>query len=523
MSKKDADKQKPKEEQKSTKKENKKKQQCEEACAELEEKLKSHPLTGKTIRLISESVPAAVRDKLVKVTGALEEAGKIEFVRWQHESLSGRVSFSELVLPGGKWTQPFSDQVANLARFTSQEKAEICRGQSDLVTIQNGDLQDGPELGVAWAELFMRARQSSKNANSLDFVKFWHPQEACWVVDETVNDFEPDKLLEYLQFFKKELVSIKSQPKEKALLLIPVHSSHPPHWSLLAIERKAQTVTELFISAEEIAKREMDRWAVRYYDSLDNVSAELYKRIWHTLQVVKVAMELPAVPAWRTGDDVEDHMTLWGAAVAGPEGPVITANLPRQVDGWSCGLWQLKYGESELRRFLGEEPRAVKAPSPGFATEIARVNKIVQNMQKFLSKEKIKREQQLAKEAAMAAKQAVKEAAAAAAAAAAKAAKQPPGKAPAEPAPGQIGEPPVPAAPPPVPPPPAEQQVVHDASSSSSSGGTAVVAQHVITGGQIAGCSRCNLTVGCLSCVGWKAARHFRKKDKEVQEQEQPQ
>ena len=36
----------------------------------------------------------------------------------------------------------------------------------------------------------------------------------------------------------------------------------------------------------------------------------------------------------------------------------------------------------------------------------------------------------------------------------------------------------------------------------------------VISGSQKAGCSRCgHATVGCLSCVGWKAARHFRRKD----------
>jgi len=39
----------------------------------------------------------------------------------------------------------------------------------------------------------------------------------------------------------------------------------------------------------------------------------------------------------------------------------------------------------------------------------------------------------------------------------------------------------------------------------------------VISGSQKAGCSRCGgATVGCLSCVGWKAARHFRLKEYEL-------
>ena len=39
----------------------------------------------------------------------------------------------------------------------------------------------------------------------------------------------------------------------------------------------------------------------------------------------------------------------------------------------------------------------------------------------------------------------------------------------------------------------------------------------VISGSRKAGCSRCGYaTVGCLSCVGWKAARHFRRKEYEA-------
>ena len=39
----------------------------------------------------------------------------------------------------------------------------------------------------------------------------------------------------------------------------------------------------------------------------------------------------------------------------------------------------------------------------------------------------------------------------------------------------------------------------------------------VISGSQKAGCGRCGYaTVGCLSCVGWKAARHFRRKEYEA-------
>ena len=52
--------------------------------------------------------------------------------------------------------------------------------------------------------------------------------------------------------------------------------------------------------------------------------------------------------------------------------------------------------------------------------------------------------------------------------------------------------------------------------SKTSEGASASLPQPgpVITGGQKAGCARCDYAeVGCLSCCGWKAARYFRKQE----------
>lgn len=96
----------------------------------------------------------------------------------------------------------------------------------------------------------------------------------------------------------------------KTLLLVPIHSSAPQHWTLLSLSKAGS-------SKEEQPE-------VQYFDTL-KMQPETAKAAASTvLQVLQTETELP-----------------------------VPCNRFHQSDGFSCGLWCLQYMERQAREFLG--------------------------------------------------------------------------------------------------------------------------------------------------------------------------
>ena len=273
---------------------------------------------------------------------------------------------------------------------------------------------------------------------------------------------------EFLYRFSRQVADFREARKnEPVLVLVPMNSLIPSHWSLLVLERQRKAVFPANPTEEEVALAEKARWSIRYYDSKPTISVDMYSRIHQAVKLVSLAFKLEKAMEWAPADEeaesnLREYQECYGSVEREP-GKVKYANVPRQTDGWSCGFWTLLYAEKELREWVGEEPRAVRSVSKDFVCEIAKYNKVLQHMQGYLARMKKKREME---KAAKALKKAHDEKAKAAA-----------------------------------------------EKSKPSEEALAGLPQpgEIVTGSQQAGCSRCSYhRVGCLSCVGWKAARYFR-------------
>ena len=103
------------------------------------------------------------------------------------------------------------------------------------------------------------------------------------------------------------------QADSKSLLLVPIHSAGPNHWSLLALRKTGKTGSST------------DEAEIQYFDSL-KVQAETAKEA--------------ASKVLQTCFQAEKQLPA----------PI---NRFHQADGFSCGLWCLQYMERQVREFLG--------------------------------------------------------------------------------------------------------------------------------------------------------------------------
>jgi hypothetical protein len=427
-----------------------------------------------------------VLDKIVSITGVeTNDKGEVKYVRWWESSkgFGGRAYLHELAFQDQKYTKPFSENTINLVRLSDIQKREICGSDNYLELQESGSFAEGPEMSVIFAELLLRAKTSLSEERVSQIVA-WPPQEVGWTLDMSIEAEDSGSGVppeEYLASLRTQTARFVQADRNKpVLVLVPMNAQDPPHWSLLVLERKAKTVFPLEQTEEEAAQAETDRWQIRYYDSRDVISVDMYRRVHQAVKLVSLAFGLSKHLQWSSADEkAEQNLLDYGATGTSSKvspGSVLLANRPRQRDGWSCGFWTLLFMEAELRRFLGEEPRALRKTSPNWEAEIRKHNKLIQNLQGFLQREKKKRDLAEQKKLLQAAhnKMLAKD----------KAEKE--GKVDAEqdedlPEPGEV-----------------------------------------ITGGQSAGCSKCGgAKVGCLACVGWKAARYFRKAAKKEAAEEE--
>ena len=316
-----------------------------------------------------------------------DDKGHVQYIRWWigSKNLAGRARLEEVALQDQRYVKPFSQNSANLARLRDEERREICEGENtDLEILQSGSFAEGPEMSVIFGELMLRAKTTSPEAVRLSQVVLWTPQEAGWSLDMSIEAERTESGVpqeEFLRQFRKQTEQLRGARKnDAALVLVPLNSLHPPHWSLVALERKEKKVFPLEETEDEAALAEQKRWSIRYYDSRDTVTVDMYMRIHQTVKLVSLGFELQKAMEWCGGDQqAEQHLQKYEATHVSPDGQpgtVQTVNKPRQSDGWSCGFWVLLFAESELRKWLGEEPRALKKPSIEFKDEILKYNKV---------------------------------------------------------------------------------------------------------------------------------------------------
>jgi hypothetical protein len=121
------------------------------------------------------------------------------------------------------------------------------------------------------------------------------------------------------------------------LVVVPVHSSSPEHWTVLTASREAHPGAKFQLS---------------YYEPLPR----------------------PSKAATQAAKDLADLLL----ATAGEPLQLLPArsNQLQQTDGWSCGLWALKHSEKAVReQLLRLSPEAAGQP---ILPVLARLNKWIQ-------------------------------------------------------------------------------------------------------------------------------------------------
>jgi hypothetical protein len=213
---------------------------------------------------------------------------------------------------------------------TKPERVDAYKAASqDLHVVDSGELLSDSQMVLGWHEVVARHKQGGNVPGPF---LMWPPTESkltlsIWLTEGSLSE-EAQQQLDGLRSFLSQLEGeAKHQP---ALLLIPLHSEGPLHWTLLVLQRQASGCFG-------------DRWQLRYFDSLPSQSPTGTAMAQAALDVIR--QELPPGQA--------------------EELPKVLAEFPRahrqfQQDGWSCGLWTLQWQERELRLFSQEEPLALE-------------------------------------------------------------------------------------------------------------------------------------------------------------------
>ena len=158
---------------------------------------------------------------------------------------------------------------------------------------------------------------------------------------------EPDSLWEQCQLASQS-------PRSKCMILLPVHSQAPQHWSLLGLIRKAAKDSQ-----------EPNQFQVRYLDSLQQPSQ-------NALEVVAASLQMLA----RLVQPAEINM---------PGQPLVAASARsyKQADQYSCGYWTLRHAEVLYRLYRGEGWRA---PSPDIQQHREQLNKWLFSLDRLIQK-----------------------------------------------------------------------------------------------------------------------------------------
>ena len=126
--------------------------------------------------------------------------------------------------------------VLGCRRLTAAHKqAGLTAAGGELKLAQPGDLLESPELQAGLQELLCRAPGLKKGRLCLLEPQTWQVALQAFETDSQGLDPQLQPGLESLTW----AVETAAQPDNACLLLLPVHSQAPQHWTLLSLFRAA--------------------------------------------------------------------------------------------------------------------------------------------------------------------------------------------------------------------------------------------------------------------------------------------
>ena len=180
-----------------------------------------------------------------------------------------------------------------------------------------GTYLESPELCAGIWEILLRAAQAGDA---------WPPARVQ-LVDPIISAsaIVGSNAVDDLLHPTRTMVADLHQHGEPFLIIIPVHSTEPLHWTVLMISRCDKPQLQIL-----------------YYDPLPAQAAQSAS---NALAIAQLFCQ------WLPG--LREALPL----------ALDSADGSRQTDGWSCGLWVLMRIEHAVRMFHGETPQRHRRPS----------------------------------------------------------------------------------------------------------------------------------------------------------------
>jgi hypothetical protein len=258
------------------------------------------------------------------------------------------VAVSDIYVVTGReiLAMPTTTDCRKLAGLQLEALVGVSGGQAEFT--EAGALMQGPELNMGLQELLFRAAPSD---TSRVVCLSAHAMKTLVQIIQADPEMSSEDWLHQSRALNEQLKTadyLENTSPQPCMIISPVHSDGPLHWTLLVLHRKQGDMT----------------FQVRWYDSLPN-SPNTAKQ--------SAQLHLDAIVSC-----LRPH-------------PVKTCVLPasetcrKQTDGHSCGPFSLIFAEQEIRQFRGEGLKIVEAKPREIVDNL---NKIVKAVKGFQVKKK---------------------------------------------------------------------------------------------------------------------------------------
>ena len=271
-----------------------------------------HVLTGQLVKVIAPAALSLWRNSqgiVQKVDGSTATV-----LLKGTEKFCTDFPVSQLYLVSSKEKMPMAFKLDLRKVLLLQKQAALSEAGGQVQFSNNLAMLEGPELSAFWHSVRIRGCQDGDSFNIGQTV-YIEPHAGKVAVQAHLQEAWSEEATDLYKDLEARL-KLASTGEEKCLVLCPIQSEGPRHWTLLTAQRE-----------------QGEKFEVSYFDSLSqpSISAQgearrLFTLLYNLLGVSKFAeTELPV--------------------------PDTAVN---QADGWSCGYHVCHRMEEQYRRFRGE-------------------------------------------------------------------------------------------------------------------------------------------------------------------------
>ena len=284
-----------------------------------QEKEKQGPLLGKFVRYIAETAGSLLINSRAEVVAHTAKEIKIS-------SLAGRimpVREKDIYLLTGQEKLPVPEQLPDLRKLTKEMKEAVREALGrEWTHLEGMQHMEADGLAVAWhlvlsKHLLQKPQEAWQGLEPVLVSPV--PAEAASQAFKRDPSSEEAELA--LRGIKEQLAKVREQQTEAALIVAPVHSEAPSHWSLISMTRAKGQIA----------------WAVEYFDSMANTSIHSQYKAELLLIMIGSCIGQGSMPTELPSK----------------------VNERTQSDAWSCGYWVALRMEELLREYRGEGPKRV--------------------------------------------------------------------------------------------------------------------------------------------------------------------